>query len=309
MSKRGIYEGTVISNKKVGERFYRLSIEFEGDGAEVLSGYRPGQFIELDVSGAALPRENSVPEAIRDKLSRRILLRRPFVFCETTSGRSGMVGKVLYGALGPATWRMTTLSEGDSVSVMGPLGSGFRMPKGKKCAALVSGGMGAGPSEYLAQVLTREFPEVDVTAFAGAKTSAELPFESRLDEVSRELGYWLGEYGRYGIQSVVSTDDGSLGFEGVVTECFEKWLSESGVSTKELIVYCCGPEEMLARIADMAADKGFECQVSMERMMGCGVGVCQSCAVRCRGVNGETVYKLCCKDGPVFDSREVIFEL
>jgi dihydroorotate dehydrogenase electron transfer subunit len=85
-------------------------------------------------------------------------------------------------------------------------------------------------------------------------------------------------------------------------------LGQSDLAAKDIVIYSCGPEAMLAKVAEIAKDKNIDCQVSMERRMACGIGLCQSCAVECR-LNGssETVYKMCCKDGPVFDSREVVF--
>ena len=84
------------------------------------------------------------------------------------------------------------------------------------------------------------------------------------------------------------------------------WQSDS--AGEDMIIYGCGPEPMLARVAEIAKRKKIDCQVSMERRMACGIGVCQSCAVECRvAESNETIYKLCCEDGPVFDSREVVF--
>jgi dihydroorotate dehydrogenase electron transfer subunit len=205
---------------------------------------------------------------------------------------------------------MTTLSAGKSVSVIGPLGNGFQMPAGKKMALLVSGGMGAGPLIHLAKTLATDYPDVEVIAFAGAKTKTELPFERTLDEISQQLGFSLHEFARYGVESEVATDDGSVGYEGLITDCFSKWLGQRGLSAKDTIIYSCGPETMLAQMARIARERGIDCQVSMERMMACGIGVCQSCAVKCK-VNGssEAIYKLCCKDGPVFDCKGVVFKL
>jgi len=84
---------------------------------------------------------------------------------------------------------MTTLSAGDSLSIIGPLGNGFLVPEGKQKALLVAGGMGAGPLQHLAKLLTADYPDIDVMAFAGAKTAKELPFEARLDEISQQLGF------------------------------------------------------------------------------------------------------------------------
>ena len=147
-------------------------------------------------------------------------------------------------------------------------------------------------------------------AFAGAKTKTEMPFERLLDEISQQVGFSLHEFARYGVESQIATDDGSAGYEGLITDCFSQWLGRRSVSTKDTIIYSCGPEEMLAQMARIAEERGIDCQVSMERMMACGIGVCQSCAVECRVESSkETVYKLCCEDGPVFDSRRVAFKL
>jgi dihydroorotate dehydrogenase electron transfer subunit len=205
---------------------------------------------------------------------------------------------------------MTTLSAGKSVSVIGPLGNGFQMPAGKRMALLISGGMGAGPLIHLAKTVITDYPDVEVIAFAGAKTKTELPFEKPTDEISQQLGFSLHEFARFGVESELATDDGSAGYEGLITDCFSKWLGRRSLSAKDTIIYSCGPEKMLARMAKIAEEKKVDCQVSMERQMACGIGVCQSCAVECR-VEGssETIYKLCCEDGPVFDSREIVFKL
>ena len=77
-----------------------------------------------------------------------------------------------------------------------------------------------------------------------------------------------------------------------------------------VIIYSCGPEAMLAKVTEIANKRKIDSQVSMERRMACGIGLCQSCAVECRiPASNETAYKLCCEDGPVFDSKEVVFNL
>ncbi|MFC1738157.1 dihydroorotate dehydrogenase electron transfer subunit, partial [Planctomycetota bacterium] len=269
---------------------------------------RPGQFVQLDLSAAALPVSESMPEVLSDSAMRYILLRRPFSFCNVAVKNDVTMVGILYCVTGPATIRMTTLSAGDSVSVIGPLGNGFWMPEGKQQAVLIAGGIGAAPLEHLAKFLTDEHADADVVAFVGAKTAKELPFEKRLDEISQGLGFSVAEFARFGIQSTVATDDGSAGFKGTVTDCFLQWLEKTISKKEDMIIFACGPEAMLAKVAEIARKENIDCQVCMERRMACGFGVCQSCAVECK-VEGssETVYKLCCKDGPVFDSKEVVF--
>jgi dihydroorotate dehydrogenase electron transfer subunit len=178
---------------------------------------------------------------------------------------------------------MTTLAAKDVVSVIGPLGRGFCVPEGKKTALLAAGGMGAGPLLHLAKILTENYSDVKVTAFAGAKTAKELPYERKLDEISQQLGFSLAEYAQQGIESLVATDDGSAGYHGLVTECLAEWLKQESLRHEETIIYGCGPEAMLARLAEIAEEQRIDCQVSMERLMACGIGVCMSCAVECRG--------------------------
>ncbi|MHC4571161.1 MAG: dihydroorotate dehydrogenase electron transfer subunit [Planctomycetota bacterium] len=309
-SDKGVFDAVVSANKRIGQIFYRLGLEFSGAGAAAFAKSESGQFAELDLCGAALPRAEAIPEDLVDAAQRRILLRRPFSFCDVSEQKEKTRVDILYCVVGPASLRMTTLSTGDSVSVIGPLGRGFWVPEDKKTALLVAGGMGVGPLLLLAKVLTASWPKINVIAFAGAKTKTEMPFEKPLDEVSQQLGFSVAEFAEYGVNSMVATDDGSAGYHGLVTDCFSEWLGKESLTAEETIIYSCGPEKMLGRIAKIAEKKKFDCQISMERRMACGIGVCQSCAVECKvkGSN-ERVYKLCCKDGPVFDSRQIVFNV
>jgi dihydroorotate dehydrogenase electron transfer subunit len=315
-TQKGQYKATVIANKQIRQRFNKLRLEFSQEAAKVFSGFMPGQFVQLDVSDIALPPEEDIPNDLHDAADRKILLRRPFSFAGLTSEHNKIQADIIYCVLGPATLRMTTLKPGDSLSIIGPLGNGFHIPANKKIALLVSGGMGIPPIQHLAVVLATKQKDIEVIVFAGAKTARGLPFEGRLDEISVELGFSLPEFAKFGIESLVATDDGSIGYQGLVTGCLSEWLSgdSAGVAAAErsdvdgMIICGCGPEPMLARLAQIARDKNIDCQISMERRMACGIGLCQSCAVECR-VDGssETVYKLCCETGPVFNAKEIVF--
>jgi len=307
-TRRGVFSAKVRSNRRIGTRFYKLLLEFLGDGARAFANCRPGQFAQLDLSGSALPAPEAIPEELADSAKRKILLRRPYSFSDVTVKGETTFVEILYRTLGPASLRMSGLSAGDCVSVLGPLGRGFWVPEGKSKAVLVSGGMGAGPLVHLAKVLTESYSTIEVVAFAGAKTAEDLPFERRLDEISQGLGFSVAEFARYGIESFLATDDGSTGYSGTVTDCFSDWLKSCETRADDMVIYGCGPEPMLAKIAEIAREKDIDCQLSLERRMACGIGLCQSCVVECRGERpGRTIYKLCCEDGPVFDSREVIF--
>lgn len=305
---KGVFEAKVSFNRQIGPCFHRLGLEFSGEGAAAFASFQPGQFAQLDLSNTALPPPEKIPNDLRDSAVRKILLRRPFSFAEVTTQGDKTLAELLYCVVGPATVRMTSLSAGDTLSVIGPLGRGFQIPAGKKTVLLVGGGMGTPPLQHLAQVLAARGDGVEVIALAGAKTAEGLPYEGRLDGISQQLGFCLPEFARYGVQSLVATDDGSAGYRGLVTDCLREWLEQSGAACNEMLICACGPAAMLAAVARIAGQKNIECQLSMEERMACGIGLCQSCAVECRvpGSN-ETLYKLCCEHGPVFDASEVVF--
>jgi len=306
-ASKGVFAATVTSNRQIGRRFYRLGLDLKGSAAEVFAGYKAGQFVQIDLSGTALPPQEAIAEELRDTSSRNIILRRPFSFADFTVKVGRISAEILYGVVGPSTVRMTTLRSGDTVSVIGPLGNGFWVPEGKKLAMLISGGIGTGPLLYLAKSLTNNYAGIEPIAFAGAKTKEDLPFEGKLDRIAQDLGFSVGEYARYGIRSQVATDDGSVGFAGLVTDCMAEWIRQNNPNPREMIIYSCGPLAMLERIAKVTTERNIDCQLSMEEMMACGIGVCQCCAVACKGANpNETIYKLCCKDGPVFDAKDLV---
>jgi dihydroorotate dehydrogenase electron transfer subunit len=287
-----------------------MDLEFTGDGARAFAAFRPGQFLQVDVSTLALPPDSQIPAQLRDACRRSVLLRRPFSLADVTSNAGKTTAELLYCALGPASVRMTALAAGDPFNVVGPLGNGFSVPKDKRTALLVVGGMGAPPIRCLAKSLKVEHPDVKAVCFVGARNAGSLPFDGDFRQVPQTVAMHVPAFAKLGIPSAVATDDGSAGYRGFVTRRLALWLNEqAALPLERTIIYACGPEPMLAAVAQTANERGIDCQVSMERRMACGIGVCQSCAVECRVEGSEdTVYKLCCQDGPVFDARMVVFD-
>jgi dihydroorotate dehydrogenase electron transfer subunit len=257
-----------------------------------------GQFLQVDVSQMGLPPEEQIPPHLRDACRRSVLLRRPFSFAEINPGPEKTLAELLYCAVGPASIRMTTVTAGAALSVVGPLGNGFSVPQGKRTRCW-SWGMGAPPIRHcLAKVLRAEHPRPQDCCFVGAKSIKSLPFEGSFEEISPAVDFSIPAFARFGIPSAVATDDGSAGYHGFVTDRLAQWLDEQHDSAPEATMICaCGPEAMLAAVARLAGERGIDCQVSMERRMACGIGVCQSC-VECRVEARRTVYRLCCQDGP-----------
>jgi dihydroorotate dehydrogenase electron transfer subunit len=304
-ARKGRFTAEVSANTPVNPHHYRLTLRLKGPAAAAFATTTPGQFAQFDATDLALPPVEKIPAQLRDAAGRKLLLRRPLSFSGLTVEPSGdVVLEVLYCVLGPATLRMTTLALGDSISIIGPLGKGYTIPAGKKVAWLVAGGMGAPPLQHMAAWLSQQHPAMDVLAFAGARSISQLPYTMDPARVSPEPSLALAEFARCGVKSLIATDDGSSGHKGFITELVARWLSTLKVPAKEVIIYACGPEVMMAAVAMLAAECGIDCQVSMERMMACGIGLCQSCAVECKAT-GDTEYMLCCKDGPVFDANDI----
>jgi dihydroorotate dehydrogenase electron transfer subunit len=207
------------------------------------------------------------------------ILRRPFSVHRVYDERI----EILYQVLGTGTRQLAEKRAGDRMDVVGPLGHGWEMPSGMTHALLVAGGLGAAPLAMLAEQLAAR--GVAVSVAQGAPTSSRL--------VAREV------FARVSRQVEVATDDGSAGEKGFVTGPVARLLAAERFD----VVYACGPERMQRIVASMARDAGIACQVSLERLMACGVGACLSCVVSTRAG-----LKRACVDGPVFDAEEVVWD-
>jgi len=207
------------------------------------------------------------------------ILRRPF----SVHRAAGDTIEILYQVLGTGTRAMSLLDRDASIDLVGPLGTGWQIPDGIAHALIVTGGLGAAPLGMLAEELAAA--GVAVTVAMGAPTQERL--------VAREL------YERVARRVEVATDDGSAGEHGFVTGPVERLLAESSFDQ----VYVCGPEAMQRIVAGMAAKADTPCQVSLERLMACGIGACLSCVVSTR-----EGLKRACIDGPVFNAEEVLWD-
>ncbi len=304
MCQKSIFTASVLFNKPLGH-FFNIQLELTGDGEKAFRNAEPGQFAELDLSNLALPEQ--IPPELSQRCQRQIILRRPFSFTNIECSDGKAIIDILYCVLGPATLKMKTLKSGDKLNLIGPLGNGFKIPTDKKLAILVAGGMGAPPLQHLAKELKGKCPEVIV--MAGAKSLSKLPYtEIKPGNISNEPTFVLNEFAKYNVKSLISTDDGSAGFKGFVSEMLKNWLKAKKPDSGKTIIYTCGPEVMMKHVAAISSEFQIPCQVSLERMMACGTGLCQGCAVKCIDKKTkETGYKLCCKDGPVFWADEVVW--
>jgi dihydroorotate dehydrogenase electron transfer subunit len=207
-----------------------------------------------------------------------LMLRRPLSIQNAVKNRVS----VIYKVVGRGTEKLAAKKAGEQLDLIGPLGSGYTLTDG--AVLLVGGGTGVASLLFLAAKL-RESYNASVTVLIGAKTQEEL--------------LCADEFEKLGCAVKICTDDGSLGFKGTVTASLKQYLSILNVHPKAL--YSCGPLAMLREIGRLAVHFRIPCEVSLEEHMGCGVGACLGCVVNAK--NGG--YLRVCKDGPVFDIREV----
>lgn len=179
--------------------------------------------------------------------------------------------------VGKVSSALHKLKEGDLVSFRGPFGNPFAYPKEGKRILAIGGGYGIVPLYFLCRMAKEDGYEPH--AVVGGREGKDIIFEKQLFAVCEE--------------AFITTDDGSRGRAGTVM-AEARWLIES---KRFGCVYACGPEPMMKAVAELCKEHGVPCQVSLERYMKCGVGVCGSC-----GIDG----KLCCLDGPVFDGAEAL---
>jgi len=190
----------------------------------------------------------------------------------------------------------------------GPLGAGFKIPAREVTTVLVGGGVGIPPLLYLTRRLD-ELGHRDVTVIFGATTWDLLPVRLVGEPASDGKPLPCAESaGRVRFPTVITTDDGSLGMRGVVTDALQRWHAyRPSRLRKDAVVFACGPEGMLKAVAELTRGLGLGCQLCIERNMGCGLGTCLSCSVRVRDQSRPDGWRwaLACVDGPVFDRERL----
>ena len=204
------------------------------------------------------------------------LLPRPISICGIDKEAGTL--RIVYRTVGDGTKELSDYKEGEMVKILGPLGNGFTQ-KDKK-AILIGGGIGIPPMLELMKQL-----DCDKTAVLGYRDS---------DMFLKDEFEAVGDV-------VISTEDGSFGTKGNVIDA----IKEQGVEGS--IIYACGPTPMLRGIKAYAEEMGIEAQISMEERMACGIGACLACVCKSKDVDSHSHVhnKRVCKDGPVFDAREV----
>jgi len=269
------FRAKILSNQKIAPDHYVLSFK----NPKIAKETHPGQFFNIKVSDSCGP-----------------LLRRPFGAHKINKGTI----EILYKVVGKATAILSSRIKGSSLDILGPLGNGFDMSfpprvipakagiyaRGKlqRESILVAGGHGVAPLYALAESISK------ATVLIGAKTKAHVVCEK--------------DFKKLGCKVRVATEDGTKGYKGLITDLLKKNINrQTGKPASRLTIYACGPKPMLKEVARLVFRHDIPCQVSLEEYVACGIGTCLGCAIKVRGG-----YKLICKDGPVFDAEEVVWD-
>jgi dihydroorotate dehydrogenase electron transfer subunit len=263
---------TVIANTVLSHEYNVLALA----APDVAASVTPGQFLMVKVDGGVDP-----------------LLRRPFSVFEIlrdSEGRETGVS-ILVKRIGASTRRLYDARVGDTVLCLGPLGRPFTLVDPPAEGWMVAGGVGLAPFWTLAHALVA--CGVRTTLFYGARRAEEL--------------FYLDFFRGLGVSLVLTTEDGSAGERGRVIAPLERALA-GRAADQPVTIYACGPEGMLEATARTAARFERTCEVSVERIMGCGMGGCYSCIVPMTDEAGAFHNVRSCMAGPVLDAARIAWD-
>jgi dihydroorotate dehydrogenase electron transfer subunit len=260
----------ILAHERLAEFEYELTLA----APQIAEEARPGQFMQILYDQTYNP-----------------FTRRPFSVYRVD--RTAGTFSIVYLARGVFTQGLRNKQAGQKLSIVGPLGNWYvEDPDPSVTHILVGGGVGAPPLYFFSEVLT-----------------ADSAVRNRLRVIngarSREHLVGIKEFTALGVDVCYTTDDGSFGRKGIVTDALAELLDSSGPAH----VYTCGPTGMLRAVGDLCLSRGVPCQVSVETMMPCGLGVCMGCVVKIRdGSEAGWSYLRSCYDGPVFRADEILWD-
>jgi dihydroorotate dehydrogenase electron transfer subunit len=266
-------DAAVIRNRRLSADYNVLAL----DAPQIAAAAQPGQFVMIKTSAGLDP-----------------LLRRPFSIFEILRDAHGRATgiSILNKRVGMGTTLLSEIEVGTRVGCLGPLGQPFAPVEPPYEAWMIAGGVGLAPFLTLGAALAAR--NVRSTLFYGARRAAEL--------------YCVDLFEALGIEIVLATEDGSRGAHGRITAPMEAALQQQQPD-RPIKLYACGPTAMMRGCAEVATRYGRPCDVSLEQVMGCGLGGCYSCVVLARGRDGgEPHHTRTCVDGPVFDAERIVWD-
>lgn len=265
-------EAAVLENRRLSEHYSVLVL----DAPAIAAAAQPGQFVMVKPTRGTDP-----------------LLRRPFSIFEIIRSASGepVAISLLNKRAGVGTALLYDTAPGATIGCLGPLGRPFNAVRPPAAAWLVAGGVGLAPFATLAERLQQL--GTPTTLFYGARTASELFYADLFD--------------RLGVRLVLATEDGTRGARGRVTAPLDEALRAAG-GNGPLKLYVCGPTPMMRAVAQLAAGHRRPCDVSLEQVMGCGLGGCYSCVVPTREPGDPPHFVRSCIEGPVFDATRIVWD-
>jgi dihydroorotate dehydrogenase electron transfer subunit len=271
-------EARVIRNTRLSPDYNVIALA----APEIATATAPGQFVMVKLGRGSTP-----------------LLRRPFSVFEVLRASGRIEGlSLLSKRVGVTTQMLFDAVEGDVVSCLGPLGKPYSSVDPPTKAWMVAGGVGLAPFATLTEALRAR--GTDMTLFYGGRTDRDL--------------FYLDWFRDRGVRLMLATEDGSVGDHGRITRPLERELAAAGgLPTpgnvdRDVMIYACGPEPMLEAVAHVAAKHRRACEVSVERVMGCGLGGCYSCVIPVRDGPKGHHYVRSCLGGPVFAGEQIAWE-
>ncbi len=253
------FRATVTAHRDINTGFRLLTLQ----PTHQVGVPAPGQFYMLQAGATHDP-----------------LLKRPFSYFRAEDGSLSF----LYRIRGKGTLAIASLRDGETLSLIGPLGNSYSMPSGEFIA--VAGGIGIASLFSLLGAAEKR-----AALFWGGRTANELLMTEAVQALVRS--------------AVITTDDGTAGRKSLITEPLKDYLALNA----HLPVYACGSSSMMQAVANTCSEAGARCFVSLEAYMACGVGACLGCVVKIMDADyPEGKYRSVCKDGPVFDASTVVWE-
>lgn len=259
-------DAPILANRRLSDTYNILEIE----APTIARQTRPGQFVMVKRALGAEP-----------------LLRRPFSVFEVLRDPGGRtIGlSLLSKAVGTVTRSLFEVEAGERIRCLGPLGQPFSVVDPPAAGWMVAGGVGLAPFATLAEDLRAR--GVETTLFYGGRSAGDL--------------YHLPFFERLGVRVILTTEDGTRGEMGRVTAPLERELAAA--ARRPVMLYACGPTPMMRAVAGLAARADQPLEVSLEPVMGCGLGGCYSCVVRV--VDDGARFVRACLEGPVFKGTRV----
>ena len=281
-------EYSIKDNINVSHKYHKITLKIAPEDRVPI----PGQFYNVRCSEGTNP-----------------LLRRPLSVHRIITDKDSIHLEMLYQIVGTGPQWLSRRQKGEILDIIGPFGNGFMIDASASDIVIVAGGCGIAPLYAVCESVSKKNRNANIAIIIGVRSKTDVFYE----EPCREIG-----------ELHIATDDGSYGFHGTAFDLYVH-LTEQNTVSKHSPIYGCGPPVMFRGLAKMTEKFGTFCQVSLETHMGCAFGACLTCALPLRpeavrknrqwpkpalqwSEDGNMVYSLVCKDGPVYDIKEVLWD-